>query len=297
MDEHAANQGDEALTRAQSTIEEQRAEIDRLRRRLGEEQLADELRRVFTLAATTGIVAAPVAPTNLLRIIVQVAADVISARAGSLFLIDRDQQDLVFAVAIGPKAEEVEQFRVPLGHGVAGIVALTGQAMAVSDVQSDPRHASDISQSVGYLPQSLLCVPLFYGDEIIGVLELLDKEGDASSFGPTDIDHLGLFAGLAAVAIEQSRAHQNLGTLLGELLTPTDDGRGIQPDVAERVRGMIQSLEGDDAYRETLEIAHLIEEIAHQGESERAAVRAILRGFYEYLRAQREPASLLGLFQ
>ncbi len=295
MDEQAANQGAEALARAQSTIDEQRAEIERLRRRLGDEQLSDDLRRVFTLATTTGIVASPVAPTNLLRMIVQVAADVISARAGSLFLIDRDQQDLVFAVAIGPKAEEVEQFRVPLGHGVAGIVALTGQAMAVSDVQSDPRHASDISQSVGYLPQSLLCVPLFYGDEIIGVLELLDKEGDAS-FGPTDIDHLGLFAGLSAVAIEQSRAHQNVGSLLSELLTPTDGGSGMQPDLTARVRALIQSLEGDEAYQETLEIAHLIEEIAHQGESERAAVRAILRGFSEYLRSQREPASLLGLF-
>ena len=294
MDEQAANQGAEALTRAQSTIEEQRAEIDRLRRRLGEEQLADELRRVFTLAASTGIVAAPVAPTNLLRMIVQVAADVISARAGSLFLIDNEQQDLVFAVAIGPKAQEVEQFRVPLGHGVAGIVALTGQAMAVSDVQSDPRHASDISQSVGYLPQSLLCVPLFYGDEIIGVLELLDKEGDAT-FGPSDIDHLGLFAELAAVAIEQSRAHQNLASMLGELMTP-DDRSGNHADLTARVRAMIQSLEGDASYQETLEIAHLIEEIAHQGDSERAAVRAILRGFADYLRSQREPASLLGLF-
>lgn len=285
-----------ALERAQATIAEQQAEIAELRRRLDEQELAVDLRRALTLVSTSGAIAMPAAPARLLEMIVQVAADVISARAASLFLIDQEQQDLVFEVAIGPKAEAVEKFRVPLGHGVAGIVALTGQAMAVSDVQSDPRHASDISRSVGYLPESILCVPLFYDDQVIGVLELLDKEG-ASSFGPSDIDHLGLFASLAAVAIQQSRLQGNLVALVGETLASLDDGSGDDQPLLQKTTSLAQDLESSEAYRRTIEIARLVEEIAHQGEDERAAVHAILRGFANYLRSRRDPSSLLGVFR
>lgn len=285
-----------ALERAHATIAEQQAEIAELRRRLDEQELAVDLRRALTLVSTSGAIAMPAAPARLLEMIVQVAADVISARAASLFLIDQEQQDLVFEVAIGPKAEAVGKFRVPLGHGVAGIVALTGQAMAVSDVQSDPRHASDISRSVGYLPESILCVPLFYDDQVIGVLELLDKEG-ASSFGPSDIDHLGLFASLAAVAIQQSRVQGNLVALVGETLASLDDGSGDDQPLLQKTTSLAQDLESSEAYRRTIEIARLVEEIAHQGEDERAAVHAILRGFANYLRSRRDPSSLLGVFR
>lgn len=294
MAEHAGQQGQDALAQAQSTIADLEAQIRRLRGQLDDEQLASDLRRAFTLASTSGTIAAPVSSSDLLEMIVQVAADVISARAGSLFLIDHERQDLVFEVAIGPKAQAVEKFRVPLGHGVAGIVALTGQAMAVSDVQSDPRHASDISQSVGYLPESLLCVPLFYEDQIIGVLELLDKDG-ASSFGPRDIDHLGLFANLAAVAIEQSRVQRDLVTMIGTVLSSFDGLGGDQAGLLERARLRAQAVQEEASYQQTLEIASLVEEIAHQGEEEREAVRAILLGFAGYLRKRQDAAALLGM--
>lgn len=60
-------------------------------------------------------------------------------------------------------------------------------------------------------------MPLFYEEEIIGVLELLDREG-APSYSAGDIATLGLFANQAAVAIEQSRNQQSLGALLGGVI-------------------------------------------------------------------------------
>ena len=68
-----------------------------------------------------------------------------------------------------------------------------------------------------YTPESILCVPLLYNDGVIGVLELLDKEG-APSFSQADMDALFLFANLAAVAIEQSRTQENLSALFAEIL-------------------------------------------------------------------------------
>src|SRR5262249_46078214 len=67
--------------------------------------------------------------------------------------------------------------------------------------------------ATGYTPKTILCVPLIDGDRIIGALEMMDKR-DAQSFAPSDMEALGLFAGQAAVAIEQSFTTRNISDLL-----------------------------------------------------------------------------------
>lgn len=283
---------DRALAEARRTIARQSEEIERLRRRLADEQTAEEVRAALSLAVVTGRLAAPVEHGRLLELIVETAAQVIGARAGALFLIDEEAQELIFEVAIGPKGAEVKKFRVPLGHGIAGLVAVSGQAMAVSDASNDPRQAADIARSVGYLPQSILCVPLFYGDRVTGVLELLDKDG-APGFGPADIATLGLFANQAAIAIEQSRVQRHLGAMIGAALPPSDEP-GAAPR-QERVRAFVERLEAEDAnFQESLALADLVQRIAWHGERERLACRAILEGFAAYLRGQPDPLTGLG---
>ena len=139
-------------------------------------------------------------------------------------------------MALGSKAKEVRKFRIPLGHGIAGLVAVSGQPMAISDAKSDPRQAADIAQSVGYEPESILGVPLFYEEEVVGVLELLDREG-APSYSSADMATLGLFANQAAVAIEQSRARGNLAALLGEALGTPSRVRIMAERGSRKVRG------------------------------------------------------------
>jgi GAF domain-containing protein len=265
-----------------------------LRRALEGERFAADLRMALTRAGAAGVIAGPMSHSRLLEMIVETAAQVISAEAASLFLIDQATQELIFEVALGQKADEVKRFRVPLGHGIAGLVAVTGQPMAVSDAQSDPRRASDIGQSIGYVPRNILCVPLYFDDQVIGVLELLDKIG-APSFSPADTTALGLFANLAAVAIEQSRLHRNLGALLGDairsLIPPTDqDGAALEQDA----RRFAESLAEDDSdFQSALELAGLVQETVSRGERERGLCLAILRAFGTYARSG--PDSLTSL--
>jgi GAF domain-containing protein len=155
---------------------------------------------------------------------------------------------------------------VPLGEGIAGLVALTGQPMAVADAGNDPRHALRIAQQLGYLPSSLLCTPLLFGDEVVGVLELMDKQG-ADSFDTLDIETLGLFAQLAAVAIEQSRTRDTLALLLREA----------------------SPAEPETRLERTLELARLVHDIGQAGEPEVEACTLILRAFAGYLRTQALP--------
>jgi signal transduction protein with GAF and PtsI domain len=276
----------QSLEEARSTIARQAEEIERLGRRLADEGFAEELRQALATAAMTGTIASPVTHTRLLEMIVETAARVIGANAASLYLIDEEKKQLTFEVAIGQKAAEVKKFTVPLGHGIAGLVATSGQAIAISDAQSDPRHAADIAQSVGYAPQSILCVPLFYNEEVTGVLELFDKRG-APSFGGDDMELLGYFASQAAVAIEQSRTHRNLVALIGEVL---DSLGGVPEHRIEALRqeasAFAKFTESDPKYRQALDLARLVQEISWQGEAELNVCRTILSSFSDYLKAK-----------
>ncbi len=247
-------------------------------------RFAASLREAFSLAEAAGTIGARVTHADLLHMIVATAAQVLRARAGALLLIDEDTDELVFEVAVGGQAEEVKQFRVPVGHGIAGHVAVTGQPIAISEAAADPRTATDIAESVGYRPDSILCVPLFYDDEVIGVLELLDKE-DGSSFSADDIESLGLFANQAAVAIEHSRVHTSLGSLIGDVLRSVGGGeelRMLEPDAS----AFASRMERDPTSRQALALARLVHEIASAGEREAQACNAILESFAEYLRGR-----------
>src|SRR5579859_1745806 len=190
----AANQPPADLAEALAVIARQEVELARLRQQQGDARLAEELRAVLVRSALAGTLATRVTHSRLLEMIVETAAQVISSAAASLFLVDEERRELVFEIALGQKSEEVKKFRVPLGHGIAGHVAATGQPTATSGT-GDPRQAREIGEIVGYVPQTILCVPLFYADRVIGVLELLDKS-DGASFTMLDMQVLGRFANI-----------------------------------------------------------------------------------------------------
>lgn len=212
-----AQESNETLALLQETVARQQQEIEQLKLHLSQERFADELRKLLVSSTLMGLMLSPFSRSHLLEMVVQVATRFLHARASSLFLIDEATQELVFEVAIGPVAEQIKRFRVPLGHGIAGLVALTGQPMAVANAQQDERMAIDIAFAVNYIPQTILCVPLFYEDRIIGVMELLDKQ-TGSPFDPSDMETSGQFANIAAIAIAQSSAFLDQQTFFQAML-------------------------------------------------------------------------------
>ena len=282
------------LAEALALIARQAAEIERLRLQHADARLAEELRAALVRSALAGTIAAPVSHSRLLEMIVETAAQVISSQAASLFLVDEEHRELVFEIALGQKAEEVKKFRVPLGHGIAGHVAATGQPTATSGT-ADPRQAREIGENVGYVPRTILCVPLFYADRVIGVLELLDKADDAT-FTMLDMHVLGLFANMAAVAIEQSRTRESLSAVIAEMVLEFSTGNLPDEQRQQLIQGM-QRLAGDIArderYQQALRLVRLVEEISRAGDRELGVCEAILRGFAEYVRGR--PQSMAGM--
>lgn len=243
-----------------------------------------ELREALRRAAVAAGLATPVAHSELLQMIVEAAAHVIGARGGSLLLVDEGAGELIFEVSVGSEAPELAGLRIPLGEGIAGLVAVSGHPLAISDAASDPRVSDDVSRTIGYVPERLLCVPLVYDDGVIGVLELVDKH-DGTTFTGADMSSLALFANQAAVAIRQSRLHRELARLIDELLSPEAGTGAARP--ADGVD------EGDDAYRRVVGLSELVREIAGHGEQAANACHDMLDTFARYLRSRPRSAGEL----
>ncbi len=143
----------------------------------------------------------------LTRIMEQVET-LLNVEAGSLLLTDPTTGELVFQIALGDKADEVKPFRIPKGQGIAGEVALTGTPLMIANVDQDKRHFKKLDQTTNFLTRNILCVPLVLYDQIIGVLEVMNKQ--EGNFTPTDLELLSSIASYAAIAIQNARLHENV---------------------------------------------------------------------------------------
>ena len=141
----------------------------------------------------------PDGPRALLEGIVRTAAGVFEAAASSISLTDRTTGELVYQSAWGAGAHEIVGVRLPPGTGFANAVIKSGVAEAC-DTRNDPRFASQIATGTGYVPYTMLVVPLKQEGEAIGALSILDRR-DGGYYGPEDIDRAVLFADLAVTAL------------------------------------------------------------------------------------------------
>jgi Protein kinase domain/GAF domain len=141
----------------------------------------------------------PAAPRVLMEGIVRTAAGVFEAAACSIALVDRTTAELVYQSSWGAGAREIVGVRLPPGTGIAGSVVASSQAEAV-DCRNDSRFAAQIAAGTGYVPHTMLVVPLIRDEQPIGVLSLLDRR-DGGLYGPEDMDRAALFAELVITAL------------------------------------------------------------------------------------------------
>jgi Nif-specific regulatory protein len=141
---------------------------------------------------------------RLLHLVVDTAARAMTAKAGSLLLLDHKTGNLYFKVATGEKTERIKSYEVPIGQGIAGTVAQTGLPLLIPDVQKDTRWYKEISEAIGVETHSIACVPMRVRNEVFGVMQIIDKL-DGSALSENDLALLQIYADLSAVAIENAQ--------------------------------------------------------------------------------------------
>jgi tRNA A-37 threonylcarbamoyl transferase component Bud32 len=137
---------------------------------------------------------------KLIEAIVHTAAGVFEAAAASIALVDEVSGELVYTAAWGAGAKETVGMRLASGAGLAGSVIAAREGIAVPDCRSDPRFAAQMARGTGYVPNTMILMPLERDGATIGVLSILDRR-DGQPYMPADLVRAGLFAELAVAAM------------------------------------------------------------------------------------------------
>ncbi len=204
-------------------------------------------RQLSTLNEVTRQLTSNLASEPLLQNILDSAVEILNCEAGSLLLVDEQTDELVFRVTVGPVAKDLEGRRMAPGAGLVGKAVKTHQPIIVNDVQSSPEWFKGTDKQTGFVTQALLVVPMMVKDDVIGVIEVLNKK-DTTPFNRDDQYLLSAFAAQAAVAIENARLYTNTDQAL--------TARVEELSVMQRIdRELNASLEISRAMRITLEWA------------------------------------------
>lgn len=142
---------------------------------------------------------------KLLNIILDNALRIVDGDRGTVYLIDWSKQELWSRVLT--RGEGLFDICLPLGKGIAGYVAATGDTLNIRDAYYDPRFDPEFDRKTGYRTNSILCMPMRNKEgKIIGVFQLLNKHtGDFTSEDESILDALSVHA---AIAIENARLYE-----------------------------------------------------------------------------------------
>ena len=164
---------------------------------------------VSALTQAGHLIAAQNQSQELLERVLEWTRDILRAESASVLLFDSEHKKLNFIAAQGPVAEKLKPFSLLPGEGIAGWVAQHGQAIYTNDARKDERFHADFDGATGFQTRAVVCVPLRARDEILGVIEVVNRHND-EPFTEEDVEILGAVANQSAVALENARLYELL---------------------------------------------------------------------------------------
>ena len=128
--------------------------------------------------------------------LLQIAKSGVNSAVASVLIRDGDGGGLRFLTATSGVTKELLALRLPPGAGIAGLVFSTTQPMAVGDVAHEGSFWSEADRRTGFKTVTLLATPLRTENDLVGVLEFVNRPGEPPypPFTPSEMDRAARFA-------------------------------------------------------------------------------------------------------
>jgi signal transduction histidine kinase len=212
-------------------------------------------RHLEELEALHGIASAGIEATSEDELILratQVVGESLFPRNFGVLLIDYDSGLLQHHSSYA-ESDSKKQPAIPLGEGITGLVALSGQSMRLADVSEEPKYISIDSDA-----RSELCVPIKIGTRVLGVLNI--ESSSVNAFNQEDENLLLTLGGQLAIGLEKIRLLNEARSRADELAKVLD-----QNEEVNRLKGeFIQNVSHE--FRTPLAIVSGYTEILNSGE-------------------------------
>ncbi|RMG66142.1 MAG: GAF domain-containing protein [Calditrichaeota bacterium] len=287
------------------------------------EQLAHKEREIYSIQRIGKALSSTLRLEELLHLIMQEVTELMEADRSTLYLVDRERQEIWSLIA---QKAEVREIRQKLGKGISGYVAASGETVNIPDAYQDSRFDPSTDKRTGYRTRSILCMPIWEPlspenqREVLGVIQVLNKK--SGPFTPEDEHLLEAIAAQVAVSIANSRLfHQiekkyremdllyefeqllseefNLDQIIEKLLQKTTQHLQAGHVVAlfKRGEGWVAGLADDGGQTKFQAFAGLPEQLekwVHQPEGERVLPHwPLLNTVFPGLQPPENPGSIL----
>ncbi|MFC2020030.1 GAF domain-containing protein, partial [Chloroflexota bacterium] len=198
-----------------------------------ERELEMQILRRHQQLSTLSHISSAVSGLNDLDTILGIALDnlleLINGDIGGILFLDEKTQTLYYRVQRGLSSEFAAGMRIPLGEGIAGRVAQTGEPILLEDISQDRRSAHpDLVSAEGL--KGFVSIPLKSKDKVVGVMNVVSHI--AGRFGPDDMSLLSSIGDYLGTAVEQARLNERLArageryrSLLRHALTAQEEER------------------------------------------------------------------------
>ncbi len=159
------------------------------------------LKQIEALSKVANLITSGLYLEELLRLVVNVTAEIMNSKICSLMLLNPDRKELIIRATQSVSEAYNKKPNVKLGEGIAGTVAQENKPICVLDVKEDSRYVNrDIAKKEGLV--SLASVPLAVKGRVIGVLNCYTSK--KHKFTKPELGLLTALANQAAIAIENA---------------------------------------------------------------------------------------------
>lgn len=135
-----------------------------------------------------------------LRVSLGMVVKAVDAEAGTIWFYNKNEDGRIYpSFWIG--GGDLTGLSLAAGEGIAGAVVEQGITTVVKDCQSDKRWAGRFDKKTGFVTRSMICVPLINKYEVIGCIQIINKN-DGSLYTDADVDLAENLAMLTAIAVD-----------------------------------------------------------------------------------------------
>lgn len=137
---------------------------------------------------------------DALRVSLGMVVKAVDAEAGTIWFYNKNGDGRIYpSFWIG--GADLTGMSLATGEGIAGAVVEHGITTVVKDCQSDKRWAGRFDKKTGFVTRSMICVPLINKYEVIGCIQIINKN-DGSLYTDADVDLAENLAMLTAIAVD-----------------------------------------------------------------------------------------------
>ncbi len=167
-------------------------------------QVTDEAIRLMAVVEVGKLLNSTLNLDKILEIILETAVSNLRADRGTVYLIDPQREEIWSKVLQGDMKVEI---RLPVGQGIAGYVAQSGEHVMLEDAYEDSRFNPDVDRKSGYRTKTMLCMPMKNRNaRMVGVFQIINKKNGL--FDDDDVRFLETLSVDACIAVENAQLHE-----------------------------------------------------------------------------------------